>query len=115
MEKSFSLTQHNLIPLVSKNGEYKIKSNQPDENGMLEVVVYNGKTIIAQAAIRHHGFNIKGLDEHECDEFGMDCGTFVKPPHRRKGLATAMYLHAEKATGLKTVPAAGRSSDALAL
>jgi GNAT superfamily N-acetyltransferase len=39
----------------------------------------------------------------------------VHPNHQRKGLATAMYQHAERLTGVKTKPAEDNSPDAQAL
>lgn len=41
--------------------------------------------------------------------------TFVHENHRRKGIASAMYSHAEKATGMKIIPSKAQSKDAQAL
>lgn len=41
--------------------------------------------------------------------------TFIEPEHRRKGLASAMYSHAEKVTGLKMKPSSYQSQEGRAL
>lgn len=40
---------------------------------------------------------------------------FVHEAHRRQGLASAMYAHAEQATGMKIAPSKARTNDGLAL
>ena len=47
--------------------------------------------------------------------FAWICDVFVLEPHRRKGLASAMYAHAEKTLGRKIVPSELQSDAGKAL
>lgn len=55
--------------------------------------------------------HIRGFSQPEIHS----AGTTVHPDYRRKGLATAMYQHAEKITGKKMVPSDAQSDEARAL
>jgi GNAT superfamily N-acetyltransferase len=55
--------------------------------------------------------HIRGFSQPEIYAAGIQ----VHPDHRRNGLATAMYTHAEKVTGKKMKPSDAQSEDAQAL
>lgn len=84
----------------SKEG-YTISHTDREPSGYFTVSAFDssGKEV-GNVQVGHHGK--RGLFSN---------GTYVEPEHRRKGLAGAMYQHAEKITGRKFVPSDDQSTD----
>jgi RimJ/RimL family protein N-acetyltransferase len=61
----------------------------------------NGK-FVGSAYFTHHGSYIQAADDDG------NSSVIVHPEHQRKGLATAMYQHAEKISQASSVPSEGR-------
>jgi GNAT superfamily N-acetyltransferase len=112
MKNTFSLNQHDFKKQRTKFKKYTIKNNQPDSDGIFEVSAYFGKREVGSAVFIHFGDIIKPLDEEESRSFSISQGAFVHLNYRRQGVATAMYLHAEKVTGLNLIPAQDQTFDA---
>jgi hypothetical protein len=111
----FSLKAHDFKPMTSTHaGIYRIKNNQPDEKGYFSVEAYLGNSEVGSVTMRHMGSHIRPISEEESHESGGE-GVNVNKDFRRQGIATAMYTHAEKASGKKLKPSHDQTSDAKAL
>jgi GNAT superfamily N-acetyltransferase len=107
LTKAFDPNRHAFKARTSKYRDYTIRSNRPDQNGLFEVTCHHKGREIGNALFLHRGDHVSALTEEETNRHGLDRGTWVDEDHRRKGIATAMYDHAERATNLLTEPAAG--------
>jgi GNAT superfamily N-acetyltransferase len=71
----------------------------------IKAVHPSGK-VVGEAAMEYNKNNPGG---------GMKPDVHVHPNHRRQGIASAMYAHAQKITGLPVMPSSAQSQDAEAL
>jgi GNAT superfamily N-acetyltransferase len=74
-----------------KSENYKVSVNHANTNSDYVNIHAHDKdgNKVADSTFKHHGPHLRALD--------VD----VKPEHRRKGIASAMYAHAEEHTGKK--------------
>jgi hypothetical protein len=105
----FNLAIHDFPAKKSKFGEFVIKNNQPDENGYFIIEALSGRKRIAWVTMKHLGNSVRAVNESEM----MD-GLYVELEFRRRGIATAIYKHVEKVTGVLVVPADDQSFEAKA-
>lgn len=80
-----------------KKEGYTVGANKPDKEGIFTVYAKNKKGDVVGTAIFKHGKKYLMPHEPMIEMPAVE----VDPPHQRKGLATAMYRHAEKITNKK--------------
>lgn len=88
--------------------------NTWESEGYVLDVFVDSKRVSVKAYDRHGKFVgrasfIKGPDFIEADDSDGINSVFVHPAHRRKGLASAMYLLAEERSGIKVIPSENQS------
>jgi GNAT superfamily N-acetyltransferase/8-oxo-dGTP pyrophosphatase MutT (NUDIX family) len=111
-ESAISSKKEPVKSIKTQHNGYRLSNTLADENGLFEVGAFQGKEEIGSAVFRIVGDNIRPVSNAEAREFGLSSGTAVNPEHQRQGIATALYVHAEKASGKKVIPSTDQTDDA---
>jgi oligoribonuclease (3'-5' exoribonuclease)/GNAT superfamily N-acetyltransferase len=113
VKAAISKKKEPVLKIKTKHGRYNLFNTLADTNGIFCVWANFKNKEVGYSAFRVlDQETIQPISDKDAIEFSLDAGTYVLEDFQRQGIATAMYLHAEKASGRKLIPSDDRTEDA---